>query len=472
MAFVSKARGLNTVLGIRRQKANQKPLAPVDAAGGKVTPGTDQVNRPPFPLERPTAASWREQALSKIAELRFVRDWLLVSPGANSISDDAKQTIDDHLQAAAAAAKGGSLWTPRNLVAALTGSGVERVISQLDAVEGELLRIAPSNYLRGEISGLLAHVQLHLRATDPRRVRLEAIAQRAIREDEAHHDPAVSPSSAAVSTGWVARHRARAPADPSNPRPAVVVHTPQNGTKPETARLSESDRQAVISAVRAASSESRWKVSRLRSFRNVIIITALVLTIAAVGVALFAFRKPSALPICFTPANVVCPTSTTFVPPAARQDNSGQQSAASQATTDSIMRRVSTGWDVAVVELVGLIAAAIAAAAAVRNVQGTSTPYSLPVALAFLKLPTGALTALLGLFLMRGGFVPGLSALDSPAQIIAWALVFGYAQQLLTRLVDNQAKNVLDGAGGNTESLAAPDAEVLGHAQAATPPVR
>jgi hypothetical protein len=59
---------------------------------------------------------------------------------------------------------------------------------------------------------------------------------------------------------------------------------------------------------------------------------------------------------------------------------------------------------------------------------------------------------------MRGGFVPGLSALDSSAQIIAWALVFGYAQQLLTRLVDSRAQTVLEGAGGDTKSLAAPPA--------------
>ena len=40
---------------------------------------------------------------------------------------------------------------------------------------------------------------------------------------------------------------------------------------------------------------------------------------------------------------------------------------------------------------------------------------------------------------MRGNFVPGLSALDTSAQIVAWAIVFGYAQQLFTRLVDRQA---------------------------------
>jgi hypothetical protein len=47
---------------------------------------------------------------------------------------------------------------------------------------------------------------------------------------------------------------------------------------------------------------------------------------------------------------------------------------------------------------------------------------------------------------MRGEFVPGLSALDSSAQILAWAIIFGYAQQLLTQLVDRQANTVLDNA--------------------------
>jgi hypothetical protein len=49
--------------------------------------------------------------------------------------------------------------------------------------------------------------------------------------------------------------------------------------------------------------------------------------------------------------------------------------------------------------------------------------------------------------LMRADFVPGLSALDSPAQIIGWAVVFGYAQQLFTRFVDQRAETVLNTAG-------------------------
>jgi hypothetical protein len=100
------------------------------------------------------------------------------------------------------------------------------------------------------------------------------------------------------------------------------------------------------------------------------------------------------------------------------------------------------------VELIGLAAAAVAAAAAIRGIRGSSEPHGLPVAVAVLKMPTGAVTALLGLLLMRGGFVPGLTALDTSAQILAWALVFGYAQQLFTRLVDQQAQTVLQAVRG------------------------
>jgi hypothetical protein len=49
---------------------------------------------------------------------------------------------------------------------------------------------------------------------------------------------------------------------------------------------------------------------------------------------------------------------------------------------------------------------------------------------------------------MRGQFVPGLTALDTSAQILAWALVFGYAQQLFTRFVDQQGQTVLENVRG------------------------
>jgi hypothetical protein len=115
---------------------------------------------------------------------------------------------------------------------------------------------------------------------------------------------------------------------------------------------------------------------------------------------------------------------------------------------DIVVEDTAKPLDLIVVELVGLTAAAIATAAAIRRIKGSSERYGLPVALAALKLPTGAITAFLGLLLMRGQFVPGLTALDTSAQILAWALVFGYAQQLFTRLVDQQGQTVLDNVRG------------------------
>ena len=111
---------------------------------------------------------------------------------------------------------------------------------------------------------------------------------------------------------------------------------------------------------------------------------------------------------------------------------------------DLVVEKTAKPPDLMVVELVGLIAAAVASAAAIRTIKGSSERYGIPLALAMLKLPTGAVTAFLGLMLMRGNFVPGLSALDSTAQILAWALVFGFAQELFTRLVDQQGHTVLN----------------------------
>ena len=84
----------------------------------------------------------------------------------------------------------------------------------------------------------------------------------------------------------------------------------------------------------------------------------------------------------------------------------------------------------------------------IRNLRGTSTPYDVPVALALLKVPLGAFTAILGLVAIQGDFVPGLSALDSQQQILAYALVLGYAQQVFTYSLDRRAQTLLNGLPG------------------------
>jgi hypothetical protein len=200
------------------------------------------------------------------------------------------------------------------------------------------------------------------------------------------------------------------------------------------AALTEEERGGIVVAVRAAYSLLEREFVRIRSFRNIVFGVSACLAIIAAAIAVTTVIHPQVLPICFTPeSKVVCATG---------------EAAFVGGDLDVIVGQVVSRWDYVVLEVVGLVAAAVAAAATLRQVRGTSTPFAVPVALAILKLPTGALTAVLGLLLMRGQFVPGLSDLDTSAQIVAWALVFGYAQQLFTRLVDERGHAVLRAVGG------------------------
>jgi hypothetical protein len=366
----------------------------------------------PFRIGGPATASWREHALARAAEYRFLARWLLREGDERSL--EALRAIESHIDAAerAAAGKDTERASPRDgsgedhqatlrgwakLKSFVGGAAVERTHSQLDAVEADLLRLAPDPYLRGQLPNLVAHVENHLHPDDPRRRRLVAIASKV--------------------TG-----------------------------RPPEEELKSLEREEVVAAVRAASLEARREIRRVRSFRNVLLVSALILTLGVAGVTTLGVLSPERLAVCFVPDDeiVVCPTASTAVPQGSRpKEGEEAPSPQQQVDIDRLVRKTARSWDIPVLEIVGLLAAGLAGAFALRQIQGTSTPYGLPVAAAVLKLPTGALTAVLGLLLMRGGFVPGLSALDTSAQIIAWAIVFGYSQQLLTRFVDEQANTVL-----------------------------
>jgi hypothetical protein len=172
--------------------------------------------------------------------------------------------------------------------------------------------------------------------------------------------------------------------------------------------------------------------------------------VLAAALVVVGLLSPTAIPLCFAPeeagqAVVVCPTAQSA------PFSTDQTGGATARDVDDAVGDTARPIDVLLVALLGLSAAAVATAAAIRGIRGSSEPHGLPVAVAVLKLPTGAVTAILGLLLMRGQFVPGLSALDTSAQILAWALVFGYAQQIFTRLVDQQAHTVLGSVRGGAE---------------------
>jgi hypothetical protein len=275
---------------------------------------------------------------------------------------------------------------------------MERAVGHLDAAEAVLLSRCPDDYLRGQLPAIRAHVDAHLPPKHPQRVQAARVIDR--------YDQPAEPGTAC------------GPVDAE-------------------------DRATLVEAVRTASWAARRETVRLRSFRTAVVLTAVGLLLLAAGLVITGSAQPRWLPLCFAPQgmdSVVCPTS-------ASPTGGTDEDPATTAEVDAAIRTTARSSDIAVVMIVGLAGAAVTSAAALRRLRGTSTPFAVPMALLLLKLPVGALTAFLGLLLLRGEFVPGLSALDSSGQILAWALIFGAAQQLVTGLVDKKAQAVLDSVG-------------------------
>jgi hypothetical protein len=99
---------------------------------------------------------------------------------------------------------------------------------------------------------------------------------------------------------------------------------------------------------------------------------------------------------------------------------------------------------VAAVALMGLLGGSLSAAVFIRGLYlNNSTPYNVAVPLALSKLPAGAMTSVLGMVLLAGDFVPGFTAVDKQGQVLAYAILFGFAQQLFTQLLDRRAERLL-----------------------------
>jgi hypothetical protein len=198
--------------------------------------------------------------------------------------------------------------------------------------------------------------------------------------------------------------------------------------KPGEPGLRERFSKAVQIGFEAADAEH----ARLRSFRNAVVGSAVVLAVILAGFIAYVWQHPDVMPLCFVgePDNTrICATG----------GNAPQS------------------FDLMTVAALGMLGGLLSAIVSIRNMQGTSLAYDVPTALAALKLPVGALSAMGGLLLIKANFIPGLSQLDSQEQILAYAFVFGVAQQLLVGMVDRHAQELLAAAPSKAASSPRPE---------------
>lgn len=228
-------------------------------------------------------------------------------------------------------------------------------------------------------------------------------------------------------------------------------------------KVTRHDRECLASALQAANDSNAANYERLRRFQGKVIGSAFVMIVLVVFVLIIGWTKPRLIPLCFpdpqaqvdealagpgaaaTPPPVVCPGTATphAGDPLALQD--ADQRAASQ--------------DVATVLLFGLIGAALTSVAfVIRPAPATPLPASsIRVFQALLKAATGMITAVLGLLFLRAGVVPGFTRIDTRSQILVYAVVFGAAQQLVTRLIDARSDSLLDSVKTNASPVVSGD---------------
>jgi hypothetical protein len=271
---------------------------------------------------------------------------------------------------------------PFNPVDWWRGTSIEQAHRSVHAASVFLVELVGDEDVDALLPGVLARVQSCLPATDPQRIELEKL-----------------------------------PDDRPKIKRAKLIRALERGY--------------------AATDEAH---ANIRRFRNVLLCAAALITAVTFLLLDKAAEHPTAVPLCFQPD--ITTAQAAALPSDQRPGTrrivcpSGEQ-----AVGDGPLKP--SGADVWIVASLGLLGSGLASVVSVRKMASSAAPYDVPLALALLKVPTGALTALAGILLLGGGFVPGLSELDTQRQILAYALVFGYAQQLATRFLDDRATTLL-----------------------------
>ena len=180
------------------------------------------------------------------------------------------------------------------------------------------------------------------------------------------------------------------------------------------------DRQVVRTACHLVNRTRVAALGNLRNFRNLLVILSLVLSLGLAVAGLIQMVDRSRISLCTaggvgsSSQKVVCPSGTASRP-----------------------------GDVFEIELLGAFGGLLAAVLSLSRQRGYHGPYGLPLAQALLKAPTGAATALLGVLLLQKGLLEGILGTQSVGKVIAYAALFGYAQQVVTGAVDRQAAELL-----------------------------
>jgi len=108
----------------------------------------------------------------------------------------------------------------------------------------------------------------------------------------------------------------------------------------------------------------------------------------------------------------------------------------------------------ALVALFGAVGALIIAVPPLARAAGTWNPFSLPFYQLLLKLVLGPVFAIVGVMLLQSKLIPNINFPSNLPDLLTWAILFGAAQQTVTRVVDRRAADLTSSAPDEGEEPA------------------
>jgi hypothetical protein len=190
--------------------------------------------------------------------------------------------------------------------------------------------------------------------------------------------------------------------------------------------LTEASRERLRLIRHAANATSDAAHADARSYRNTLILIGAALSVTLVVIALAGVLDKNFRPLC------------------ANTSSGSPVGCGGQAK-----------WNLFEVELIGSLGGLLAAVFALKSFSGFQSTYSLPFVQAFLRGASGAATGLIGVAALESGLLVSGTP-QSTIRVFAYAALFGYSQELFTRVVNNQADSVLNATRSRNDPKKAP----------------
>jgi hypothetical protein len=300
----------------------------------------------------------------------------------------------------------------------LTGGLLMSAYTSLHAAEANRILLLGSDQLAPLLPVIRQRAVKYLPADDPRLEAIQSLpdptvpAHQALARVQGKLVQAVTTAhAAAMGQPPPAGHPANASAAPD---PDLLALTPMLGRDQEIAAM------AMAEATHAEDQQQ----SEVRRFRGVLLGTFAGLIIVVALLAILGSVHPGYFPLCVR----------------------SQGAGGTTVTTCPTGGKSPGQADLAFIMAIGGIGAVLAVATSLVGLKPTGVRYSLSVVQGLVKIPFGAITAMLGIIILSTQ--SNIGVLATHAGLISTAVVFGYSQQLFTKLIDKRADDLLNQASG------------------------